>query len=345
MSASSWKQEYKSFVDYINSNPEIVLNATEITIPPDVREEFYHRFDSIRKSIVDAHYSSLKVDVETLSALYCEVETEVIGRLGLEGISMPVDLFSFLHEPKVGMERVIYSRLFDLLQKKTTLEDFQEQVKNDLDSSSEDLFRLGYEFWAALTTIKILDPDEAYFVDLNEDNKPFLTDLNTLAFGRQAHHPTIRIPEFVIHSRKFNKHLAVKMALARELETYYVQYTPPVRPKKRTGDTSFALDARAMILSILTNTEEIPVIAELYDRIIHSPDLIIEYVTSDEITNPDVIEQVTRHYNILQPKLGISLFVMNPGEGRAVREISDCLSAFGVGFDPSAILPAINRLA
>jgi len=43
---------------------------------------------------------------------------------------------------------------------------------------------------------------------------------------------------------KFDSLIAVKMALVQEIEGYVVAFKPAVRPKKKTGDTSFALDSR-----------------------------------------------------------------------------------------------------
>jgi hypothetical protein len=345
MTTNSWKAIYESLDNYIKNHSEIVINKEEISIPSEVRDEFYRRFDDIRKAVVDACYSTLPVDVEMLSANYMQVEKEVIELLKLDSISMPVDLFSLLHNPKEGIVRVLYSRLFDLLQGKIKLEDFEQGAREDVQSGSADLYRLGYEHWAALTLIKMLDPDEAYGVDLDMENHPFLAQLKTLAFGRQAHHPTIRIPEIVIHSRTVNKYLAVKMALARELDAYYVQYVPPVRPKRPTGDSSLAMDPRAMIFSIMSGPEDIPVIAELYDRQIKSPDLILEFVTAGELENEAMVAQARRHHEIMQPKLGICLLVMDAGGPSSREIILDAVYAQEIGFNRSNLLPITARLA
>jgi hypothetical protein len=345
MTANTWQTEYEFLNKYIKDHSEIIINKEEISIPRNVRDEFYRRFDGVRKAVVDHYFSTLPVDVETLSAKYMQVEKEVIQLFRLDSISMPIDLFSFLHNPKEGMERVLYSRLFDLLQGKITLENFEQCVREDFQSAAADLYHLGYEHWAALTLIKMLDPDEAYRVDLDSEDHPFPAELKTIAFGGQAHHPTIRIPEFVIHSRAVNKYLAVKMALVRELETYYVQFVPPARPKKPTGDTSLAMDPRAMIFSIMSGLEDIPIIAEVYDRKIVSPDLIIEFVTAGELQNEAVVDQARRHFEILQPKLGICLLVMDAG-GESRREIiTDAIYAHEVGFDQSNLLSVTSILA
>jgi hypothetical protein len=344
MEINLWKSEYESLMRYIKENSEITINEREISIQLSLRDEFYRRFDNIRKALVEELYATLPVDVETLSAKYMQVEKEILELLKLDSISMPVDLSSFLHNPKEGMMRVLYSRLFDLLQGKTTLEAFEQSARDDFQSSSEDLYHLGYEHWAALTLIKLFEPDAAFRVDLDLECQPYLTELKSIAFGRQAHHPTIRIPEFVIHSRKVDKYLAVKMALAREILNYYVPNAPPVRPKRPTGDTSYSMDSRVMIISVMSTPKGVPIIAETFDRKIQSPDLIIEFVTSSELHNPDAIDQAKRRLDILNPRLGICFLEMNCSEKKP-ELLPEGFCAFEIGFEPSNLDPVAAMLA
>jgi hypothetical protein len=345
MTTNAWTTEYETLDNFIKNHPEVILNKEEISIPREIRDEFYRLFDNVRNALVDAYYSTLPVDVGMLSENYLRVEKEITEILKIDGISMPVDLFSLLHNPKEGMVRALYSRLFDLLQGKITLEDFEGLSHDDFQSASANLYHLGYEHWAALTLIKELDPDEAYRVEIDFENRPFLTELKTLAFGGQAHHPTIRVPEFVIHSRKVDKYLAVKMALVRELDAYHVPYAVPVRPKRPTGDTSSAMDPRAMVFSIMSGPRNVPIIAELFDRKIESPDLIVEFVTKGELESGTASEQARRHYDILQPKLGISLLIMDPSGESNQEAISELIYAHEVGFNPSNLLPVTAKLA
>ena len=244
--------------------------------------------------------------------------------------------------------RAIYNRLFDLIQGKISQEDFGPLAERDLKTAAADLFRLGYEMWAALSFIKLLDPDKAFFVDLDPDYKPILTDLKEIAFGRQAHHPTIRIPEFVVHSRRVDKYVTVKMAMAREVETFVVPFTPPVRPKKKTGDTSCALDSRVMLLSFLPTPDEIPILADIYDRTLTSPDLMIEYMTAAEFADPAAVNEVKAHLDALHPKLGMCVLVINPDGEAKLEPIADNIQTISAAFDPSSMesifekLPAAN---
>ncbi len=339
-----WRQEYKSLGDFIAVHPEIAISASEVSIPQTVREEFYHRFDGVRMALVDEHYSKLPPEIGILSENYLQMEEEITRLLGLSSIAMPVDLFSFLHNPKDGLARVLYNKMFDLLQGKTTVEAFEAQAANDLSTAAEELYRLGYESWAALVVIKLLDPDQAFLVDLDDEYKPFLRELENISFGRQAHHPTMRIPEFVLHSRKIDKYVAVKMVLAREIETFVVPFKPPVRPRKKTGDTSSALASRVMLLSFMDSANEIPIIADIYERTITSPDWMIEFITESELKNPDSLGMVKEHLDALRPALGACLVLIGNKPEAMPETIPADVRTVVAGFDHSELLTAIDEL-
>jgi hypothetical protein len=341
---TDWKQEYKLFGDFIASYPEIVITTNEVSIPQKVREEFYRHFDGVRRAILEAYYSTLPAEVEMLSDNYLRIEKEITELLGVDRIIVPVDLFSFLHSPRDGLIRTFYNKLFDLLQGKVTVETFEKRAGDDLRAAAADLYRLGYELWAALVLIKLLDPDQAFLVDLEDDYKPILRELKDISFGRQAHHPTMRIPEFVLHSRKINTYVAVKMALAREIETFIVPIKPPVRPRKKTGDTSFALDSRVMILSFMPTRDEIPVIADIYDQTLTSPDLMIEYITGSELDNPSSLDQVKYHRDAMRPKLGMCLILIDADGKTGLEGVPENVRTVAAGFDQSQLQSIVDTL-
>jgi hypothetical protein len=339
-----WKQEYNSLRSYITDHPEIVINPTEISIPQSLRDEFYRRFDQLRHDFVEDHDSSMSVDSNSLCENYLRIEKEITELLGIEGITMPMDLFSFVHTPKDGLMRILYNRTFDLLQGKTAIEAYEGQAVSDLRSVAAELYRLGYEQWAALVLIKLLEPDQGFFVDLDEDCKPCLAELKTISFGRQAHHPTMRIPEFVLHSRKLNKYVAVKMVLAREIETYVAAFKPAVRPKKKTGDTSFALDSRVMLLSFMASIENIPVIADIYELKLTSPDWMMEFISASELEDPGALNQVKRHLDAMKPQLGSCLVLIGSDKELFPENIPKNVRMVSAGFDQARLQPVVDAL-
>jgi hypothetical protein len=343
-SLATWKQEYQALKDFIAAHSEIVINRSEISIPKNLRDEFYARFDNIRRAVVNHYCSALSPEIGLLRDNFVQIEKEIIDLLHLERISMPLDLYSFLHNPEEGLIRALYNRTFDLIQGKIQPDAFEMQADADLQTAAADLFRLGYEWWAALTVIRLLDPDEAYQVDFDADYNLILAGIQEICFGRQAHHPTMRIPEFVIHSRRIDRYVAVKMALARELDSFIVRFKPPVRPRKKTGDTSLALDSRVMLLSFMESKEKIPIIADIYECTLNNPDWMIVCITGRELRDPLAMDEVKHHNESLRPNLGTTLVLADLEEDTALEEVPENVRIVCARFDQSKLLAAIDEL-
>lgn len=341
---SKWKQEYERLQNFSAAHPEIKIDKSEFSIPAEVRGEFYRRFDTVRKAIVESCFPALPVDVGALCDKYIEIEKEIIELLGLESISIPVDLSSFLHSPDDGLTRVLYNSLCNLMQGKETVEAFEQQAKYNLDASAADLYNLGYEAWAALVLIKLLEPDKAFLVDIDSEDRTFQKELKDISFGRQAHHNMLRVPEFVVQSRRISKRVAVKMPVAREIDTYRVAFAPPVRPKNRTGDTSHALAPRVMLFHVMEEGDEIPIVADLKDYRISSPHIVIEFIAESELEDPDVLSETMRRCSILQPKIATYLVIRDPSKELAPEKPAETIEAVAVGLDASKLRLVVDGL-
>ncbi|MBN1277158.1 MAG: hypothetical protein JXA35_06670 [Deltaproteobacteria bacterium] len=340
-----WKKKFDVLKEYIDSNSEIYIDAREISIPEHLRDKFYEFFDDIRHTFVKDFFGSLPLDVDTLCRNYNQAEKELMSRLKLERIDLPVDLISFLHNPREGMVRWLYNRLFEVIQGKIKIEDFEQIAENDLVYTTEEMYRLGYEAWAIFTIILSLEPDETCSVELDEDYKPIVGTLTEVAFGRQFNHSTKRIPEFVIHSNKLNCYVAVKAPLAKEVEGYYLPHEIPKKMlRDRTGDTSYVLDSRILFLSRLKGIDDIPVYAEIAERKIESPDTVVEFFTEDDLNNKEKISRLQIRTGIMKPKLGSNIMVMNPGEKGISGSSTEGIDIFLTGFDKDKFQPVIEKL-
>ena len=343
---TAWKNEYTRLREYVAANPEIVLSKNEISIPQPLRDEFYRIFDDIRRAVAAEHLDSMPVKARTLSERYIRIEREAAELLGIEKIDMPIDLQVFLHNPEEGLIRAVYNCLFALIQGKIEEEEFERLSEESIAAYVADLFRLGYEQWAGLELIKLLDPEEAFLVGLDEDFKPYLCKLETVSFGRQWHHPTMRIPEFVVRSRRFNSLVAVKMALAMEIEEYLVQIRPLRPPKKRTGDTSFTLDTRVALLSFIESENKIPVYADIFEGNRTPPDWMIEFVNMHAPGGEEeIFGRIKRRMEILNPKFGCTLIAPVDDFQADSEMIPENVRLVSLGFDTAKLDAELGLIA
>jgi hypothetical protein len=342
---SRWKHKFGILKDYISSNPEIYIDRYEVCIPEDLRGRFYKYFDDIREAIVESWKSSFDFDVYSLSKNFIAFENTLSKTLNLN-IEIPMDLSSFLRNPKEGMMRLIYNRLFELVQGKIPEDDFERIAEGDLTAEATGMFRIGYETWAALALIILLEPDELWGVALDGDHKPLLTEIREIAFGRQFHHPAKRIPEFIFHSKKLESYVAFKMPLAREVNSYYVPVELPTQRllRNRNGDSSSVLDHRMILLSVVKDLKETPVFADIHKRTVNSPDLSIEFVMEQDLSDSEIIGQIQNRAEIMKPRLGGTMVLMDSKSKSGSFKTTENIDAFSVGLEQSRLQPIIEKL-
>jgi hypothetical protein len=342
---SPWKHKYGILKDYISSNPEIHIGQCEVCIPEGLRDGFYKYFDDIRGAIVESWNGSFCLDVYSLSKHFIESESRLSEALNLS-IELPLDLSSFLHNPREGMMRLIYNRLFELIQGKIPEDDFDRIAAGDLTRDASEMFRMGYEAWAALALIIMLEPDEVFGIALDSDHKPIAAEIKEIAFGRQFHHPAKRIPEFIFHSKKLDSYVAFKMPLAREVNSYYVPVELATQKllRNRNGDSSSALDHRMIFLSVVKDLRETPVFADIHKRTVAGPDLCIEFIMEQDLSDTEIIEQIRNRLEIMKPRVGGALVLMDARLKSEPLKIMENMDAVSVGLEASRFQPVIEKL-
>lgn len=332
-----WEDEYRGLRDYIKAHPEIEIGPEEVCIPEQWRAGFYQRFDTIRRAVVESWNPSLHSEIRALSRSFLTTERRLSERLGLE-VRLAQDLSSFLRRPGEGLMRLIHGRLFELVQGNISGEGFARLAAGDLDAGAAGMFLIGYETWAALAMIHLLEPDGIWGVALDGDHRPVMTEIREIAFGRQFHHPARRLPEFVFHSRKLDRHVAFKMPLAVEVNAYRVPVEMPTQRllRNRNGDSSPVLGHRMIFLSVVRDLKNVPVFADLHQRTVHGPDLSIECVTDRDLVDPEVLGQIQNRLDILRPRLEGTLALVDaepkpeaPANAGKMRVVSAGLEASG----------------
>ncbi|NLT67038.1 MAG: hypothetical protein GXX84_10590 [Acidobacteria bacterium] len=262
-------------------------------------------------------------------------------------IKLPSDLSSFLRNPREGMMRMIYSRLFELVQGKTTEDDFEWTARNDLVSGATDLFRIGYETWSALSLIILLEPDAFYGLALDGADRFVATDIEEISFGRQFHHPAKRIPEFILHSKRMDRLIAFKMPLTREVNSYYVPVEVPTQRllRNRNGDSSDALDRRMIFLSVVPDLEKTPVFADIHKRTVNGPDLTVECLSEQDLSSAETIGQIQNRLEIMKPRLGAAMVLTDSKPKSESLPMIQSVDIFSVGLKQSGFQLILDKLA
>lgn len=339
-----WKHAYGILKDFIASNPEIQIGPSEVFVPEELRGRFYRHFDSIRAAVVESWKGTFDFNVQALSDNFTAAENALSKTLDLT-IEMPMDLSHFLRRPQEGMMRLIYSRSFELVQGKIAEEDFQGIAGRELAAEATAMFRMGYETWVALALMVLLEPDGIWGIALDAGNEPIVAEIKEISFGRQFHSPAKRLPEFILHSKKLDSHIAFKMPLVKEVNAYAVPAEIPTQRllRNRNGDTSSVLDHRMIFLSVVPDLKKIPVFADIHERIINGPDLAIELLMEQDLRDSAMIGQVQNRMRTMKPRHEAVAF-MAQSSGSGSFKMQDNIDAYSTGLEPSGLLPILDKL-
>ena len=96
---------------------------------------------------------------------------------------------------------------------------------------------------------------------------------------------------------------------------------------------------------MVPDLKRIPVFADFYACTVESPDLTVEFLTEQDLAHPDAALQVQKRVDIMKPRLGGSIVVMNPEPESGIAKSMENIDIFPVGLDPLKLHRVINKLA
>ena len=102
------------------------------------------------------------------------------------------------------------------------------------------------------------------------------------------------------------------------------------------------LDSRNLFLSFLSDPEDIPIVAEIFNRTRTSPDWLIEFIGSNELDDPRVLDPICATIEIIAPNQGACLVVVGPDSESAREKVPEPLVAVTAGFESSKLQPYID---
>ena len=123
---SIWKNDYARLSAYIKDSPSIRISSNIITIPEEVRGEFYRLFDGIRTGFVQECFPELLARGNALSAAYTEASRLVLEKMGTASIEISLNVKWFLQNPADGLARVLFDPLFVVLKGDIDLAAFEK---------------------------------------------------------------------------------------------------------------------------------------------------------------------------------------------------------------------------
>lgn len=358
--SNSWRQAYKDLTDFVAGNPEIKIGMNIIAIPRDTRPEFYRLFETVILAIVEENFPKLLNKAEHLSGSYTKAEEEVIKLLGLDEVSMEVDLYRFVHDPRNQLMRGLLDPLFDLLKGKIDVETFDKEASGNIDVTFRNLYRTAYQKWVVLSLVKLLVADRSFDVsvpplEMDETTgqviriRPELVpelkpkESKRLSFKRELV-CTFMVPDFIVHSTLINQYVAFRsdnataMWTASEVSEKREWYPfDPIMTKYTSITPGLALS-----IYVDDTPEDLALIADS-ERVCR-PDLVLECMEQKDWYQKEGLEMVKIHHDILKPTLGTFIASEELVPEHTSEKLVEESRLLIVGFDQSKLDSIIDVL-
>jgi hypothetical protein len=316
MTNNTWQNRYLLLKDFISKHEEIRITSEFTRIPKNVREEFYARFDDVRKTFVEETMPELLQDAVTLSQNVNREEEEVKGLLGLEAVEYNVVLQWLLLDPQGFVLRETFDLLFGLLKQKYESGVFEQLAKQNVTSFFRENFPRGFEKWVELSLIQLLKADKMFQFDECEvpladahrvggnviEEVPLPVESRRLEFRGEAEKAFI-LPSFTINSAVLNHYVSIRsdaqnaMAVAN-----HINETNDWLRLDSAGHTMEALKKPGItLLYVARKPEDIALIAD--QKKILRPDMILDCKVFENWSY-DNLETVNLLRNSLKPRIG-----------------------------------------
>ena len=95
----------------------------------------------------------------------------------------------------------------------------------------------------------------------------------------------------------------------------------------------------------MKSPKDIPVIADIYDLKITSPDWMMEFISSGELEDPSSLEQVRRRLDAMKPQRGSCLVLVDAERELPPEQLPEKIHAISAGFDQAKLRSIVDALA
>ncbi len=303
--SSNWEKQLTELRKYIEEQPEIRITENSVFIPKSVRSNFNQLFDTVRQSVVEELLPTLPVAAQALIDSYNEEERNTIDTFSLKDVSLSAAAQDFFHNPVHGLMRALYDSLFAVLQDKIDAKAFKQESVSLLDNKLKEYFRYGYEAWMMLGIINIISPDKLFDLQIGDISKGYsinnitYTQLEVLPISHKPIHPSIKLPDFIMHSIKLDNYIAI--TLEERINTKkYVGVPEYAQGILKAGGAN--MGSHYICLYSLKSLSTPPVLADMSEGGAKNPDLLIEIFDNDEIHKPLTFKELGIREDILKPK-------------------------------------------
>lgn len=338
--SKSWQVAYDEIKGFIAQHPSIEISPGVMSIPTDVRPDFYRLFDTLRDNFVKDNIPDFLEKTRALCSSHEETRNRLSTDLGLAEIEVETSLNDFIRNPIGLMTGLLSEPAFDLFAGKSTPGTFEEISARKIESAFEAFFHQGYKSWLTLSLLQLMSPDSAFIVPLSNDvsapydydsgnagaqDKQMLPDAvpaSRLSFNRTQYF-VLLVPKVIVHSKRLNVFVSLLQEFrfvpteARYRNQQIEWYRLPDLIAK-LGQGRIWPD---LMLYLGRQPNDLLLVADMFN--VARPDIIVNILHKRELGEPGKLAMFKSQNDIFAPRLGS--FIVSP-EALSDAEIETCNS-------------------
>ena len=331
---SNWRQSYSNLQAYTAGHPEIEITLNGTCIPQEVREEFFRLFNEVSADYIREVFPAELKEATPLGAAFLEAEKRAISCLKLKSVIIDQNLRWFLQDPLDGLTRRLFDPVYDLVRGATDTNSFEQKSYKFVRDLMQRYTRQGYIYWAALSLMPLLAPDQAYVVPITDESIethlasndvgqarftdtasaqgrftqiiPNLIPAEWLALD-SSHFTPLLVPKIIYHSTTLDTYVALRtdfhevthdaFELFQNIRTMEWHKTTDL--KRKFGPHNLWPD---ISLYLNGNPDELRVASDASHVL--RPDVIVDVMENPGWYKNDGLNIVKRHCEVLRPRLG-----------------------------------------
>jgi len=217
-------EAYGELTDFVAKHPEIEIGDSVTSIPENVRSDFYGLFNAAREAFIRERFPAHLARARTLQEEHDKAAAGASGWLSLEDPPTVNPLQRFLRDPIDFLTRELFDPLFDLLKGRESIDGIEKTVSPRIEELFAAAFRGGYEKWAVLSLLNLLEVENSFLVNVRnlnpgERTKPAaqapLEEVptpqdSTRFFFSQSQNAIFAVPDFIVYSARLNRFIGIR---------------------------------------------------------------------------------------------------------------------------------------
>lgn len=355
-------EAYGKLTNFVKTHPEIEIGESVTSIPEEVRPDFYGLFNATRDAFVREKFPSHLSRAQVLQKEYDKAVEDASGWLSLEDPPTVNPLRRFLNDPKDSLTRELFDPLFDLLKGRKTVDEIETAVSPGVNELFTAVFRGGYEKWAVLGLLSLLQVEGSLRVDVRSlnpgertkpaaqaplDEVPGPQEATGLFFS-QPRNAIFAVPDFLAYSPRLSRFIGIRSEFQEA--SYNALNASPGREWDAVDAGLLILLAKGLTLIYLSEkAEEIALVADVAKFC--RPDMILWCVDTQSMNQYEVASVMESAGRRLKPSIG-SYIIANDEwaeskEADLQRQTDEDASGthvLNVGYDRQKLLPIVEAL-